>query len=282
MRYERLRFLIKMAIRRPWPRPYRFCLLPDRRGCLRVRITPRDRQGAATVELRPNSGDSLIFAQVFFDAAYDLTPLARWPEIETLARAAPQPLLLDLGANVGFAALALHWQFPRARILAVEPEPHNFAQLCRNVAGIEAIVPVQAAVAAADGWVQLVNAGRKSSDFRTVPASSQPGAAIPASSIETLWRRAGLRPDYGTPLLVKMDVEGAERDLFFPGCPWLERTPLLIVEPHDWLLPHQSLSHGLLAALTARGGDVVVRGEHLICWQPALASQLAPAQRTAA
>lgn len=282
MRYERLRFLTKMAIRRPLPRPYRFCLLPDRRGRLRVRVNPRDRQGAATVELRPGSGDSLIFAQVFFDASYDLTPLARWPEIETLARTAPQPLVLDLGANVGFAALALHWQFPRARILAVEPEPNNFAQLCRNVSGIEAIVPLQAAVAASDGWVQLVNAGRKSSDFRTVSASRQPSAAVLACSIETLWRRAGLRSGYGTPLLVKMDVEGAERDLFSSHCPWLERTPLLIVEPHDWLLPHQSLSHGLLAALTARAGDVVVRGEHLICWQPVPASQPAPAQRTAA
>lgn len=282
MRYERLRFLTKMAIRRPLARPYRFRLLPDRRGRMRVRVTPRNCQGTATVELRPGSGDSLIFAQVFFDASYDLTSLARWPEIETLARTAPQPLVLDLGANVGFAALALHWQFPRARILAVEPEPNNYAQLCRNVAGIEAIVPAQAAVAAADGWVHLVNAGRKSSDFRTVPVSSQPSTAIPAYSIETLWRRAGLCPDYGTPLLVKMDVEGAERDLFSPGCSWLERTPLLIVEPHDWLLPHQALSHGLLAALTARGGDVVVRGEHLICWQSAPASQPAPAQRTAA
>lgn len=221
------------------------------------------------MELRPGRGDSAIFEQVFFEGAYELHSLPRWAEIEELGRTAPNPIILDLGANVGFAALALHWQFPRARILAVEPEAGNFAQLCRNTAGIENIVPLQAAVAASDGWAQIANPEGPSPGFRTVASGDGGAGAVPALTVENLWRQAVQGQDESTPLLIKMDVEGAERELFPPHCEWLDRTPLLIVEPHDWMAPNESVSHDLLAALATRGGDVIVRGEHLICWRRA-------------
>ncbi|TAN23581.1 MAG: FkbM family methyltransferase [Acidobacteria bacterium] len=295
-----LRLLAATAVRqRSRHRLYRFRFRPAPAGALRVHITPRfgsDRAGA-TVTLRPSTSDRRVFEQIFLDDEYDLRSLARWPELDAAARAEPSALILDLGANIGLAALALHFQLPTARILAVEPDPANFAQLQRNTAALPAISPLHAAVAAHDGWAHIANPGAATAGLRTEPAAPGAAGAIPARSIASLCAGAA-------PLLVKMDIEGAERDLFSadggsseePGAPaggpcreskpalpatngsdqgkkwrataaWLASTRLLIVEPHDWAFPGQALSQPLLAALAARAGDVVVRGEHLFCWR---------------
>ncbi len=39
------------------------------------------------------------------------------------------------GANVGFTSLLLSLLYPDATIVSVEPDPGNFAQLQKNVAG---------------------------------------------------------------------------------------------------------------------------------------------------
>ncbi|MGH9414232.1 MAG: FkbM family methyltransferase [Terriglobales bacterium] len=244
-------------------RLYRFRFRSAPAGTLRVTLRPRWAPAAAgaTITLRPATSDRRIFEQVFLDDEYDLRALARWPELDAAGNAEPAPLILDLGANIGLASLALHWQFPRARILALEPEPGNFAQLCHNVAGIAAITPLHAAVAPRDGWVRILNPTGPSAGFRTEPAAAETPAAIPARSIDSLLADAPA-------LVIKMDIEGAERDLFADGATrWLARTRLLIVEPHDWAFPGQALSQPLLVALAARAGDVLVRGEHLLCFE---------------
>ncbi|MGH9477508.1 MAG: FkbM family methyltransferase [Terriglobales bacterium] len=257
MRLEWLRLMALTAVRqRSRHRHFHFRFRPGPGGSLRARITPRRGAAAATVELRPGTSDRRVFQQMFLEDEFWLLDLARWPELET----APAPLLLDLGANIGLASLALHFQLPRARILAVEPDPANYAQLCRNAAAVTAIVPVHAAVAPRDGWVRIANPHGATAGFRTAPVAEGCPAAIAARSMESLC--AG-----EPPLIVKMDIEGAERDLFSGDCAWLARTRLLIVEPHDWALPGQGISRGLLAALAARGGDIIVRGEHLLCWR---------------
>ena len=43
------------------------------------------------------------------------------------------PLILDLGANIGMAVSFFKQQYPQARILAFEPDPANFEILSRNV-----------------------------------------------------------------------------------------------------------------------------------------------------
>jgi len=43
-----------------------------------------------------------------------------------------QPLIIDCGANIGCASVWFATQYPKARILAVEPDPDNFRMLVRN------------------------------------------------------------------------------------------------------------------------------------------------------
>ena len=66
-----------------------------------------------------------------------------------------------------------------------------------------------------------------------------------------------------TPFLAKIDIEGAEADLFSRDTDWIDQFPLIIVELHDWLLPKQGTSRNFLRCIAARNRDFVYLGENI-------------------
>lgn len=243
----------------------------------RMRVDVRTRPGAgaegftARAELRRGTADARCFQQIFLDESYDLRGLRRWPELWAgyqAARAGGRPpLILDAGANIGLAALYFASQWPGARIVAVEPEARNFARLqahARQPFAVAAayattIVPVQAAVAGRDGAAVIVNPQASTAAYRTQAATGE--GSVPAYTIPTLLARWG---EGSRPWLAKIDIEGGERELFASGAEWMDQFPILIVEPHDWLLPGTGTVQPLLQALAARQRDFLIRGESIV------------------
>ena len=64
-------------------------------------------------------------------------------------------------------------------------------------------------------------------------------------------------------MLVKVDIEGAESDLFADNTEWVARTPLLIIELHDWLMPKGRTSQSFLQCIAKHDRDIVYRGEDI-------------------
>ena len=68
----------------------------------------------------------MTFDQIFIDEDYDLRRLARFDELrqqyDAISGAGHTPLIIDLGANVGFSAVYFHLTWPAARIVAVARE----------------------------------------------------------------------------------------------------------------------------------------------------------------
>ena len=84
--------------------------------------------------VRPNTSDIAVLHQVFIEKCYDL------PELETAG------LIIDGGANVGYASIWFALRYPGARILAVEPEASNFELLQSNTRHLPAIHAMRAAI----------------------------------------------------------------------------------------------------------------------------------------
>ncbi|HVA64910.1 MAG TPA: FkbM family methyltransferase [Terriglobales bacterium] len=234
-----------------------------RQGLLRATVRARQGAWSARLWLRPERSDLRTFQQVFLDDFYNLTHLPRWRELEGAYRRRAQlatPLILDLGANIGLASLYLAKHWPGAEILAVEPSPANFALLERNLAPFPRLHAVQAAVAAADGAVRIVNPEGPAAGHRTQPLGADAAGAIPALSIASLLALAPC----AEPWLVKVDIEGAERELFAGPLEWLDRFPIVIVEPHDWMLPGEGRARPLLRALAEREREFLVLGESVV------------------
>ena len=71
-------------------------------------------------------------------------------------------------------------------------------------------------------------------------------------------------------LIVKVDIEGAEEQLFRGNLAWLARTPLLIIELHDWMKPWSGSSRNFWRVVATLDADVCFNGENVLIfnWAP--------------
>jgi hypothetical protein len=67
--------------------------------------------------------------------------------------------------------------------------------------------------------------------------------------------------------LVKIDIEGAEAEVFQESTEWLELATMLIIELHDWLMPGQGTSRNFFKRVAENKFDVVLRGENLLLFK---------------
>lgn len=137
-------------------------------------------------------------------------------------------LVIDGGANVGYASVLFATRWPRARVIAVEPESSNVAMLRRNVSHLPNVEVVPAALWPRSGWLRIANPQAAAWSVRVVEAAHGPGPAVRATTVSELLASCGA----SVIDLLKLDIEGAERELFAQGADeWLAR--VLIIELHD-------------------------------------------------
>ena len=148
---------------------------------------------------------------------------------------------------------------PGARIVAIEPDQENFQLLCRNVEGL-GVETINAAVSSTAGRARVVDPGRGPWAYRTQPVADDDTAtgAVPRITINDIFQ-AHTAATY--PFIVKIDIEGAEADLFSGNTEWVARSPLIIVELHDWLLPKAKTSRPFLQCISQLDRDFIYHGE---------------------
>ena len=138
--------------------------------------------------------------------------------------------IVDAGAHIGMASVLFALRYPRARIIAIEPEPSNFAALVRNTAPFKTITPIQAALWRDDGEVTLgPSSAHPKGAFQIVENGSQRVRAI---KMDTLIRETGI----ASIDLLKVDIEGAEIEVF-ESCHWIRNVRVIAIELHDRVRP---------------------------------------------
>ena len=143
-------------------------------------------------------------------------------------------VIVDAGANIGMASIYFTHRYPAAKIIAIEPEASNFAMLARNVRPYPAIVPVRAALWNRDGEISVcepdpATGARGNWAFVT---REGPGIKVRAITIRTLMKEMQIQ-DVD---LVKIDIEGAEKEVF-ESSDWLNTARCLMIELHDRFRP---------------------------------------------
>lgn len=209
--------------------------------------------------LRPATTDWVVMEQVFMDRAYGFS---QWPDhdrairecYECALRRDQTPVIIDCGAHIGLAALWFAEQYPAARIFAVEPAPENFDLLARNAAPYPNITPVHAAISDHHARVGLLNAEGEPWAWKTI---ERPDGDVATVTVGDLM----LREPGGVPLIVKVDIEGGEIGLFHTNVDWVERTPLIVIELHDWQGGWRGAGHAVFSCLSAHPRDYMVSGE---------------------
>jgi FkbM family methyltransferase len=243
------------------PKTMRFRRLSTANGRSRVEVGNGAQR--VEVEIREGGSDWMTFDQVFIDEDYDLRRLARFEEIRghyrRLLSANKVPLIVDLGANAGYSALYFQMTWPESRIIAVEPEPENFALLSRNVSASRNIEPIQAAAASKAGKLRIVDPKAAKNAVRTT--ANGVGTEVDTVTMDGLVER--YRAKGCEPFIAKLDIEGAEGELFSANLGWVDQFPLIAVELHDWLYPGEGTARNFLKAMATRDRDFVYLDENV-------------------
>lgn len=123
----------------------------------------------------------------------------------------PEPVVLDVGANVGHVTAAYRRAFPRAHIVAFEAAPAAARDLRARVAGDARTEVVEAAVAAEDGVEATFHVTPLvgTSSLRRPLGETSEELRVTTCSLDAWCARAGI--DHVD--VLKVDVEGAELEV---------------------------------------------------------------------
>jgi FkbM family methyltransferase len=220
------------------------------------------------VYLRPTISDHSIFWQCIVRAQYDLS---RYPQMAEIVRRATTmrnedavPVIVDGGANIGLATLGFAQDFPEAHVVAVEPDGDNMRVVRQNVGPLgDRVIAVQAAVASVSGHSRVIGFDRGSAGLMTENCVADAEGAVPAWSIDDL---IAMVPG-GRPWIVKLDIEGAQREVFSANTEWVGRTDLIILELDDWQFPWAATGDAFFKALSRYKFDFVVDGELILAFR---------------
>jgi FkbM family methyltransferase len=212
---------------------------------------------------RKETTDEQVMKFILVNNQYDLNRLTRVNELLTFARQQEakglRPLIVDAGANIGASAIYFLANLPNALVVAVEPDAGNFDLLSKNVAGLN-VKPFHAAISSSPGRARVFDSGTGHWGYRTevLSESDKRADAVDCLSINDIYQS---HASGFFPFLVKIDIEGAERELFSANTEWVTRTPLIIIELHDWLLPKDGTSAPFLKCIAQLQRDFIYIGE---------------------
>ena len=137
--------------------------------------------------------------------------------------------VIDLGANIGLASLYFATQYEGCRIVAVEPHPETFALLQRNLAPL--VTRGQAKLINAAVWSSKSPlTGNWTDRYSGFAVHDTPGtlSGIAGITMHDIIEQSG----FASVDLLKMDIEGAETELF-RELSWLSRVNAIAIEFHD-------------------------------------------------
>ena len=142
--------------------------------------------------------------------------------------------IVDLGANIGIETLRLAKLYPSARIFAVEAVRENFETLEFNTMQLSNVTAIIGAIWSSPAKLKLVNVTGNSESWSLEEVRGDEfdikGKMFDDVLVENDIREIDI---------LKVDIEGSERELFSHSClTWIERVKCIIMEAPDLSLIH--------------------------------------------
>lgn len=192
------------------------------RGVKRV-VELRTKGYISPVFLRTPSSDPRVYRKVFVEKEYDFD-----------VREQPK-VIVDAGANIGLASVYFAHKYPGATVIAIEPEKDNFELLKVNVSPYPNVIPLRAALWNENGHVFVNNEGRGEWGFVTSAESAASSPADQSSDTVSAITLDSLIHSYGLSRvdILKIDIEGAEKEVFDDTSLWIGQVESIIIELHE-------------------------------------------------
>lgn len=147
--------------------------------------------------------------------------------------------IIDLGANIGLSAASFLSEYPDSEVVLVEPDDSNFTLLLNNMNKYNTNKKrahfFHTAIYNKTKELELIDSNTGSHGYRVIESgksSSNKTLISPVTIPDILelmnWERVNL---------IKIDIEGAEKELFERNNYWIGKTDFIVVETHDRFKP---------------------------------------------
>ena len=171
--------------------------------------------------VRAGGSDAYVVVEIFANGEYD-----------KVVSILPKDLkyIVDLGANAGFSLMYWRHHYPHARIVAVEPDPGNVEMCKLNTAGDppDKVSVYQAAVV---GKARELYLDRSGAAWAFHITDTKTASTIPIRTLTLTELLAETNAPHDIDLL-KMDIEGAEVEVFAGCADWIHRVRYMVIETH--------------------------------------------------
>ena len=183
----------------------------------------RSKRASEALHCRSGTSDFEVFEQVFGDLQYACIE----PKLEPL-------LIVDCGANVGYSSVYFLDRFPRATVIAIEPDPGNARILRRNLQPFGA----RAIIRETGIWSKRVGLVMSSEPFRDGREWARQVREATIEEVPEMWSidLPSLIAEFGTDVvdILKIDIKGAEEVIFATSCSdWIPRVRIIGIELHS-------------------------------------------------
>jgi FkbM family methyltransferase len=172
------------------------------------------------IYVRNGTTDVLLYKSIIENAEYDF-----------VAEKEPK-IIIDAGANIGLASVFFANKYPNAKIIAIEPEEFNFEILEKNTEPYSNIYAVKAALwnsiceldlfGGYDDWGFRLEMDKKESRMQKQHLTK-------TVTIEKIMEDFNIdKID-----ILKIDIEGSEKEVFNSSSAWIDKVNSIIVELHE-------------------------------------------------
>ncbi len=260
LRIRRLRSLVRRKlVRRVKPRVRRFRRLVELVRLLgftqSIRFVARRLRRAQIIALRVPGVRTPLFCRTFGSDPRVLRGVF-WAQHYEITLQDPPQLIIDGGANVGYASIYFASKYPDAQIIAIEPDPENCALFRRNCAAYPNVELIQGALWTSSTDLVIENPTDESWGFRVVEAPSSTNRSFEGFTVADILARSGKQHVD----LLKLDVEGSEEQLFSSNYgSWIGRVKNMLIELHG-----QRCRDAVFTATKDCGFSVSQSGAHVV------------------
>ena len=220
-------------------------------------LTSRFAQHA--LRCRHRTSDLNTFNQIFVEREY-----ACLDDLEHV------DLIIDCGAYVGYSSAYFLTRFPNSQVVAIEPDPKNFAVLRKNLAPYgNRVELLHMAVWSHPAFLVFSETKYRDGQAWTTHVrerKSGEGPSVTAIDISKILEQSGRQRIS----ILKVDIEGAEGVVFQRGSgieKWIDRVDAIAIELHDDS-EFGPCSDIFLGSISQQGFQISRSGELTICKRP--------------
>lgn len=168
--------------------------------------------------LRKSSSDVKVFVTTFIQKEFDI-------------QADNVQIIVDAGAYTGLSTLWFSKKYPNAKIIAIEPANDNFEILRKHTAHLSNVIAVNAALWSTEKELSVQNPGEGHWSYSVVTQSGDELNKTRSITLNQLIAEHNIQ----TIDILKLDIEGAEKEIFDSSTDWVSSANNVIVELHEHL-----------------------------------------------